>query len=83
MHLLEEKGSVIRSLGEDARETPDVGRPHGHARVVTILYSSVSLFTLSFKLLFHVFVVSFSHCVHLRKDISPLYLSLEMFPCIV
>ena len=34
MHLPEGKGSVIRSLGEDARKTFVVGRLHGRARMV-------------------------------------------------
>ena len=32
--ICQKKGSVIRSLGEDARKTSDVGRSHGHARMV-------------------------------------------------
>ena len=28
------EGSVVRSLGEDARKTLDVGRTHGRARMV-------------------------------------------------
>ena len=34
MHLLEEKSSVIRSLGEDGRKTLVAGRSHGRARMV-------------------------------------------------